>query len=65
MAPATTTETVDPTSAVPVMRGVLSLVSAAEVMAGPAGATVSTVKATGVEALLRLPTASVAVAVTL
>ena len=44
MAPAMMTETVDPTSALPLMTGVLSLVSAAEVMAGPDGAWVSKVR---------------------
>ena len=65
MAPATTTVTVEPTSAVPLITGVLSLVSAALVIAGPDGATVSTMKEREAASALTLPTASVAVAVTL
>ena len=54
----------EPTSAVPLMTGVLSLVRAALVIAGPEGATVSTMKERGAASELRLPVESVAVAVT-
>ena len=64
MAPAMTTVTVDPTSAVPLMTGVLSLVSAALLITGMFGGLVSTTRVWVVGALV-LPAVSRAVTETM
>ena len=65
VAPATTTVMLAPTSAVPLIIGVAALVKAVLLITGTSGATVSTVKLCTLDAVLTLPSASVALAMTL